>query len=54
MLDKDEAAEFRRRAAKVREIAQGIFDETERRLVLKFVSDSEKLVAPSGRKLQSH
>ena len=50
MQDKDAAAEFHRRAEKVREIAQGIFDQTERRLVLKFVADSEKLVAPNGAK----
>ena len=28
----------------------GIFDKTDRRFVLKFVSDSETLVAPTSRK----
>lgn len=37
--------EFHRRASEVREIAQGIFDPTERRLVLLFVDDCEKRFA---------
>ena len=48
MQNKDAAAEFHRRAVKVREIAQGIFDNTVRRFLLKFVSDSEKLFARPG------
>ena len=41
-------ADFSRRAEKVREIADGIFDHAERSVVLRFVSDAEKLarVAP--------
>ena len=31
------------RATKVREIARGIFDLSERRIVLKFISDAAKL-----------
>jgi hypothetical protein len=50
MQDKGAAADFCRRAGIVREIAMGIFDKTDRRFVLKFVSDSEKLTAPTGRK----
>jgi hypothetical protein len=34
-----------RRAARIREIAQGIFDKAERQTVLKFVADAEKLAA---------
>jgi len=48
MQNKDTAAEFHRRAVKVREIAQGIFDNTERRFLLKFVSDSERFFARRG------
>jgi hypothetical protein len=48
--DKNAFAEFHRRADKVREIAEGIFDQTERSFVLKFVSDSEKLVVLKGSK----
>lgn len=48
--DKDVAADFCRRADIVREIAKGIFDKTDRRFVQKFVSDSEKLAAPTDRK----
>jgi hypothetical protein len=36
--------DFRYRAAQVREIAEGIFDKTERRVVLQFVADAERLV----------
>lgn len=42
---KVESTDFSRRAAKIREIAQGIFDKGERRTVLTFVADAEKLVA---------
>jgi hypothetical protein len=49
--DKDAAADFYRRADMVREIAEGIFDKTDRRVLLKFVSDSEKRVAQRGRKV---
>lgn len=47
---KGTAADFCRRAGIVREIAEGIYDKTDRRFLLKFVSDSEKLAAPTGRK----
>ena len=50
MQDKVAVAEFHRRADKVREIAVGIFDKAERRFLLKFVKDCEKLVAPRGKK----
>jgi hypothetical protein len=43
MLSKRTPADFQIRAAEVREIAQGIFDKTERRKVLQLVSDYEKL-----------
>jgi hypothetical protein len=46
MEDKEADSQFHRRANKVREIAKGIFDKTERRFLMKFVSDCEKLVAP--------
>ena len=48
MQDKVTVAEFHRRANRVREIAKGIFDKTERRFLMKFVSDCEKLVAQDG------
>jgi len=44
MRDGFSDTEFRNRAKKVREIAQSVFDKDERQIVLKFVSDSEKLV----------
>jgi hypothetical protein len=50
MEDKEAVANFYRRADMVREIAKGIYDRTDRRFVRKFVSDSEKLVEPVGRK----
>jgi hypothetical protein len=50
MRDKDSVAEFGRRADKVRKIAEGIFDKTERRFLLKFVGDCEKLAAEKARK----
>jgi hypothetical protein len=45
MQAKEKITEFRERADKVREIAQGVFDKGERRIVLRFVADSEKLAA---------
>jgi len=45
MQDKDPAAKFFHRANEVRKIARGIFDKKERRFLLKFVRDSEKLAA---------
>lgn len=50
MQDKDFVAEFGRRADKVREIAEGIFDKTERRFLLKFVADCQKLAVGKARK----
>ncbi len=38
-------AKFSQRAVRVRDIAQGIYDKTERRVVLNFVTDAERLVA---------
>ena len=43
MPDKDKEAEIRR-MAKIREIARGIFDKSERRAVMSLVSDYEKLI----------
>ena len=43
MTDDKKAARIMKRAQTVREIAQGIFDRTERRVVMKFVSDAAKL-----------
>jgi hypothetical protein len=40
---KDEAATFRIRAAEVREIAKGIFDQKDRRSVLRLVAEYEKV-----------
>ena len=49
MQDKRTAAEFHQRAAEVRTIARGIFDKTERQLLLKFVDDCEKLATEKAR-----
>ena len=49
MQNKGTIAEFHRRADKVRKIAEGIFDKTERRTLLRFVDDCEKLVAEYAR-----
>ena len=38
-----ELADFRRRATEVRRIAAGIFDKTERQVVLDFAADAEDL-----------
>ena len=40
---KAKAAVIRSRAVEVREIAKGIFDKTERQILLKFVEDCESL-----------
>jgi hypothetical protein len=45
MQDKQIDTEFYHLTMEVRKIAQGIFDKTERRVLLKFVKDCEKLVA---------
>ena len=50
--DKEKAAAFFRRAAAVREIAAGIFDEKERQTVLKFVAECEALTLAKARKTQ--
>ena len=47
------AEEFRHRASQVRLIAEGLFDHTERRLVLLFVDDSEKRFANQERGIAS-
>jgi hypothetical protein len=39
-----EIVSFGRRAAEIRQIAMGIYDKQERKLVLDFVSDVEELV----------
>jgi len=49
MQNKGTVAEFHRRADEVRKIAEGIFDKTERRTLLRFVDDSEKLAAGNTR-----
>lgn len=43
MTDEKKAARIKSRTAKVREIARGIFDRSERRIIMKFVSDAAKL-----------
>ena len=43
MTDAKKIARISKRAATVREIARGIFDKSERRVVLKFVSDAARL-----------
>jgi hypothetical protein len=48
MQVKETIEEFHERADKVREIAQGVFDKGERRFILRFVSDCEKIAAISG------
>jgi len=45
MLDQNTATEFYRRAMEIRRIAEGIYDKAERRTLLKFVADSEKMAA---------
>lgn len=51
MQTKDDVAILHRRANKVRRIAEGIFDKTERRFVVKFVSDCENSIALRGKKV---
>lgn len=53
MQDKVSADEFYHRAKKVREIAKCIYDKGERRVLLKFVRDSEKLAAKALGTLKS-
>lgn len=50
MQDEEKIVNFRDRANKVREIAQGVFDKAERRFILRFVADSEKLATSRGAK----
>jgi hypothetical protein len=45
MRDKSLAVEFQRRAEEIRTIALGVYDDTERQILLEFVKDSEKLAA---------
>ena len=47
-------ASFHDRAVEAREIARGIFDQTERRVVLELLTDAEKLAAKEvkARKLE--
>jgi hypothetical protein len=45
MPDTDPRTDFLRRATKVRELVDGIFDKTDRRYIRKFVADAEKLAA---------
>jgi hypothetical protein len=45
--------EFKDRAKKIRQIARGIFDKAEREILLKFVSDSEKLAEEKARMQQA-
>jgi hypothetical protein len=49
MPDKNIETEIRSRMAKIREIAQGIFDKAERKAVLDLVKDYEKLTLPKAR-----
>jgi len=50
MDDKEKSAAFFRRAAAVREIAAGIFEEKERQTVLEFVAEREALKLGKARK----
>jgi hypothetical protein len=50
MQDKKLAVKIHQRADEVRTIAKGIFDKAERKILLKFVSDSENLAAEIARK----
>jgi hypothetical protein len=48
MQAKEKIEEFQDRADKVREIARGVFDKGERRFILRFVDDCEKIAATSA------
>jgi len=48
MQANEKIADFLDRAEKVREIARGLFDQAERRIVLRFVADSLKFVETSA------
>jgi hypothetical protein len=48
MPDTEGSREFRRRAEAIRKIALCLFDLDERKAVLRFVDDSEKLLMRSG------
>jgi hypothetical protein len=50
MQDKVPVTEFYRRAMEIRRVAEGIFDKTERKTLLRFVSDCEKLAAENAHK----
>ena len=54
MQGKGETDDFPSRAAKVREIAEGIFDKDEREFIIRFVNDCEKIVTPRAEKRSSH
>jgi len=46
MQDKKPGTQFYRRAEEVREIAKGLFDRSEREIVMQFVAEAEKLAPP--------
>jgi hypothetical protein len=48
MPDTEKFDEFRGRAKAARDIAKAIFDSNERKVVLQFLSDCEKLLMRSG------
>lgn len=50
MPSQEELANFASRAAEIRTIAQGIFDERERQTLLQFVTVAEKLAQARARK----
>jgi hypothetical protein len=50
MRNKEGGADFHRAADAVRLIAMGIFDRSERGLVMKFIEDSEKLAEEKAAK----
>jgi hypothetical protein len=49
MQEKCSVTEFHDRATEIRKIAQGIFDKAERKILLTFVDDCEKLAAENAR-----
>jgi hypothetical protein len=48
MLTKDEHTRVSQRMDEIREIAEGIYDEADRKAVLDLVEDYERLALPKG------
>ena len=53
MQDKVVISKIHTRAKQVRKIAEGLFDQKERRVLLQFVDECEKLIAPDREKTRS-